>query len=211
MNNAAAIIDFMKIVEKLCAVMRDSRLRCGAPESDADHILKLCWLVMLVTPYLKVKLDSARMLELALVHDLVEAWGGDFSLSAQEKHPELAEIKKQKEREAIEHYRTLLPEPLGEKIYNLFMEFENKSSREAQVVWVLDRIDGNLQANFYHDGDVRYWADCDGGEYYYSYTLSGNTRQKKCLEFLNEDILLQLENAVLNLGRENMRKCGIKI
>ncbi len=211
MNPAPSILEFMKTVEKLCAVTRDTRLRCGAPESDADHILKLCWLVMLVTPYLKVKLDSARMLELALVHDLVEAWGGDFSLSAQEKHQELAEIKKQKEREAIEHYRAQLPESLGEKIYGLFMEFENKSSREAQVVWVLDKIDGNLQANFYHDGDVRYWADCDGGEYYYDYTLSGQTQQKESLTLLNEDILNQLEAAVLNLGRENIRKCGIKI
>ena len=211
MNPAPSIVEFMKIVEKLCAVTRDTRLRCGAPESDADHILKLCWLVMLVTPYLKVRLDSARMLELALVHDLVEAWSGDFSLSAQEAHPELKKLKAQKESEAIEHYRAQLPEPLGEKIFNLFMEFENKSSREAQVVWVLDKIDGNLQANFYHDGDIRYWAECDGGEYYYSYTQSGKTQQKECLELLDEEILNQLEEAVLNLGRENIRKCGIKI
>ena len=211
MERVKSIIEFMPVVERLCAVTRDTRLRCGAPESDSDHILKLCWLVMLVSPYLKEKLDTGRMLELALVHDLVEAWSGDISLSAQEAHKELKALKAQKEREAIEHYRQQLPPPLGDKIYNLFMDFENKTDREAKVVWVLDKIEANLQANFYHDGDVRYWAECEGGEYYYRYTQSGQTKQKDCLKFLDEEILNQLEEAVLALGRKNMQNSGIKL
>lgn len=208
---AETIINFMKIVEQLCMVKRDNLLHDGQHESDADHIIKLCWLVMLVTPYLKIEVDYAKMLEMALVHDLVEAYGGDFSLSAQQTQPELKLVKKQKEQEAILHYRKLLPPAFGEKIYNLFQEYEERQTRESQIVWVLDKIEANLQANRYHDGDVRYWRDCPGGEWYYQCTMSGETVQKERLAQLNEDVLLQLENLVMELCRCNIKKCGIKV
>lgn len=63
------IIDFYRIVEKLCLVRRDVKLSDGRPENDTAHILKTAYLAMSVFPYLQTKVDLTRMLELALVHD----------------------------------------------------------------------------------------------------------------------------------------------
>lgn len=199
------IINFMKTVEKLCLVKRDILMSDGRPETDADHILKLCYLVMMVSPYLKSPVDYTKMLELALVHDLVEAKAGDIPLAYQNANPDSKKLKKQKELEAIEHFKTLLPEPLNERIYDLFMEYENRETREAKIVWALDKTEANLQSNQHHDGDIRYWADEEGGEWYYERATTANPQ----IAAIGEDILLELEQATIELTRNNIEKCGI--
>lgn len=94
MKNALKIVEFMKTVEQLCLVERDNLMSSGRQETDADHIFKLAFLVLMIHPYLKRPADCAKMLELALVHDLVEARTGDYSLSAQTARPELKARKK---------------------------------------------------------------------------------------------------------------------
>lgn len=59
------------------------------PENDTAHILKTAYLAMSVFPYLQTKVDLTRMLELALVHDLVEAECGDVPLAAQQGDSQL--------------------------------------------------------------------------------------------------------------------------
>ena len=138
MKNALKIVEFMKTVEQLCLVERDNLMSSGRQETDADHIFKLAFLVLMIHPYLKRPADCAKMLELALVHDLVEARTGDYSLSAQTARPELKARKKAAEKEAILYYRSVLPPPLNERVYGLFMEYEARETREAKLVWILD-------------------------------------------------------------------------
>ena len=47
------IIDFNRIVEKLCLVRRDVKLSNGRSENDTAHILKTAYLAMSVFPYLQ--------------------------------------------------------------------------------------------------------------------------------------------------------------
>lgn len=195
----------MKTVEQLCLVERDNLMSSGRAETDADHIFKLAFLVLMVHPYLKKPADCTKMLELALVHDLVEARSGDYSLSAQVAHPELKARKKMAEKEAILYYQSILPSPLNEQVYDLFMEYETRETREAKLVWILDKLEANLQANQYHDGDVRYWADCENGEWYYQ---SAVTKKAQIAE-QEEDILTELEEIIINISKENIKKCDI--
>ena len=206
MNNALKIIDFMKIVEQLCLVERDNLMSSGRQETDADHILKLSFLVLMVHPYLNKPADCAKMLELALVHDLVEARTGDYSLSAQAECPELKARKKTAEKEAILYYRSVLRPPLNERVYGLFMEYEARETREAKLVWILDKLEANLQANRYHDGDIRYWADCENGDWYYQSAVT----QKPQIAEQDEEILTELEKIIINISKENMERCGIR-
>ena len=178
----------------------------GRQETDADHIFKLAFLVLMIHPYLKRPADCAKMLELALVHDLVEARAGDYSLSAQTARPELKARKKAAEKEAILYYRSVLPPPLNERVYGLFMEYEARETREAKLVWILDKLEANLQANRYHDGDVRYWADCDNGTWYYQSAVA----KKPQIAEQEEEILTELEEIIINISKENMEKCGIR-
>ncbi len=210
MNTALQILEFMKIIEKLCLVKRDNLLSSGEAETDSDHIFKLTFLIMMIAPYLKHPADYTKMLEMALVHDIVEAKAGDISMSAQVYNPELKIIKKQKEQEAIEYYKTILPSPLNAKIHNLFMEYEERKTLESKIVWCLDKIDGNYQACLY--GDVNYWGECPNGHIYYE-IASGKrpTSQAQMITDLDEEILKDLEEAVLKIAQNSMQKSGIKV
>lgn len=208
MSDIKKIIEFHKIVEKLGQVKRDVKLSDGSYESDSSHILKVAYLAFAAAPYLQTKVDTTKMFELALVHDLAEAECGDIPLCAQRTNTALQEQKKQKELAAIERCRDILPQAAGEKIYNLFMEYENKSSREAQIVYVLDKLDANYQAC--RLGDVLYWSEGKGGDWYYRCVMSGDTPEKQWLEKLNEPLLSHMEAQCLNLCRMAMIKSGVR-
>ncbi len=196
------LIEFMKTVERLCLVKRDNLLSCGGHETDSDHTFKLMFLVMAITPYLSKKVDPLKLMYLALIHDLVEAETNDIPLSAQAQNPQLREEKKKAEEIAILSFRKRLPTPLGDQIYELFHEFEERSTREAKIVYALDKLEANLQANQYHEGDVRYWGDCVNGSFYYQNAL----QKKEFVSLLGEDILIELERAIIELSRKNMKK-----
>ena len=207
MNTAHTLLDFMKTVEKLCMVFRDNRLTNGEGESDADHGFKLAFLIMMIHPYLKSKTNLAHMLEMALVHDLAEAATGDIPLSAQSGNLALCQKKKEEEQAAFEKYAQNLPTPLGERFLDLFVEYKNRQTREAQIVYALDKLEASLQANQFHDGDIRYWADCINGSWYYVNVLE----KKPLIAQLDEEILLDLEQAIIDLSRANMQKHRIPV
>jgi len=154
---AGKIIAFMDVVEKLCHVKRHTLMPGGRAETDSDHVMKLCFLVMMASPYIKRPHDAQRMLEMALVHDLVEADAGDTPVIDQINTPEIKADKAARERKAIEKYRDMLPPEIGNKIYDLFLEFEEQKTFEARLVRVLDKFEGNIQCNKENHG-ARYYA-----------------------------------------------------
>jgi len=201
-NNVKKIFDFMKVLDKVSLVKRATLLSDGTPETDSSHTFKLIFWVMLVYPYLKHKYDYTKLLELALVHDIAEAETGDCPKSVQYAHPEMKQLKKQQELEAMQKYKNILPTELGERVFALWNEYEEKQTPEAKLVAALDKIDANLQANFYHDGDVRYWLECEDGEQYRKI----NTEKKQVVAILDEDFIKELENGTIAVSEENMRR-----
>ncbi len=206
-EKVAQILDFMRAMERVCLVKRDNLMSDGTQETDGAHIFKLSMLIMLVYPFLQKKYDYTRLLELALVHDIAEGITGDYPRSVQMAHPELKAEKKKREFEAMDLYKKMLPEPLNERILAIFSEYEERKTSEAKLVWVLDKMEANLQANRFADGDVRYWRDCENGEEYYKIA----TDKKPMVAELDEDILTTLEQQIIALTLENMARCQIKI
>lgn len=205
MKKIDKIINFMHYLEEVCVVDRDLLLFNGTTENDAMHIFKLSFLVMLITPYLKTPVDSLKMLEMALVHDIAEGKTGDYTAANQRINPELKKEKQQREAQAIKEIKSLLPPPLNKKIYSLYQEYEKKETIEAKIVSALDKLEANLQANRYKDGNVRYWKKCENGSQYYQMALE----KKPLVAEINEDIITELENAIIKLSRQNMEKCHI--
>jgi len=201
-NKVAQIFDFMKILDKVCLVKRATLLSDGTSETDSSHTFKLAFMVMLVYPYLKHKYNYTKLLELALVHDISEAEIGDCPKAVQYAHPEAKQLKKKQELAAMEKYRDILPPETGKHIFELWLEYEEKQTPEARLVTALDKVDANLQANFYHDGDVRYWLDCEDGEQYRRI----NTEKKKVVAILDEKFVEDLENGTIAVSEENMRR-----
>ena len=171
------------------------------------HIFKLSFLVMLISPYLKQDIDYTKMLELALVHDIAEGKTGDYTVANQIANPELKKEKHLREEKAIKELKNMLPSPLNKKIYDLFNEYEKKETLEAKIVSMLDKLEANLQANQYHNGDVRYWKKCENGQEYYKMAA----QKKPMIKEIDESIITELEKKIISLSTENIKKCKIKV
>lgn len=206
-NKVEQIFDFMRVLDKVCLVKRATLLSDGTVETDSSHSFKLAFMVMLIKPYLKHEYDYARLLEMALVHDIAEAETGDYPKAMQRAHPEIKAKKDAEERAAMERYCKLLDEPMRSKIWNLYAEYEGKQTPEAKLITALDKVDANMQANFYNNGDIRYWTEYEDGEQYYKI----NTEKKPVVAVLDEPIVEALEDGTINLALTNMKKFGVEI
>lgn len=206
-NKVEQIFDFMRVLDKVCLVKRATLLSDGTVETDSSHSFKLAFMVMLIKPYLKHEYDYARLLEMALVHDIAEAETGDYPKAMQRAHPEIKAKKDAEERVAMERYCKLLDEPIRSKIWNLYAEYEGKQTPEAKLITALDKVDANMQANFYNNGDIRYWTEYEDGEQYYKI----NTEKKPVVAVLDEPIVEALEDGTINLALTNMKKLGIEM
>lgn len=104
-NKIAQILEFMKILDKVCLVKRATLLSDGSSETDSSHSFKLAWLLMMVYPYLKHKYNYTRLLELALIHDIAEAETGDCPKAVQRANPEAKKLKDAQELAAMAKYK----------------------------------------------------------------------------------------------------------
>ena len=207
MKKIDKIINFMRALEEVCIVKRDLLLYDGSTENNAMHIFKLSFLIMLISPYLKKEVNYTKMLEMALVHDIAEGKTGDYTVANQLANPELKKEKHLKEEQAIKELKNMLPPPLNKKVYDLFNEYEKKETLESKIVSMLDKLEANLQANQYHNGDVRYWKKCENGQEYYKMA----SQKKPMIKEIDETIITELEKAIISLSSENMKKCRIKL
>lgn len=196
----------MRALEEVCVVKRDLLMFDGTTENDAMHIFKLSFLVMLIAPYLKTSVDYTKMLELALVHDIAEGKTGDYTAANQLANPNLKEEKNKKEAQAMRELKEILPPPLNKKIYALYQEYEKKESMEAKIVSALDKLEANLQANQYKDGDVRYWKNCENGNQYYQMA----SIKKDLVSQIDEPVITAFEQAIIDLSEKNMAHWHIK-
>ena len=205
MKKVDKIINFMRALEEVCIVKRDMFLYEGTTENNAIHIFKLSFLVMMITPYLKQKVDYTKMLEMALVHDIAEGKTGDYTLANQIANPTLKLEKKKREEQAIKELKSILPTPLDKKVYSLYKEYEEKKTIESKIVSMLDKLEANLQANQYHNGDITYWQECENGDLYYKIA----SEKKPMIKEIDEKIITELEDAILTISQQNIKKCNI--
>lgn len=203
MKKVDKIINFMRALEEVCIVKRDLLLYEGSEENNAMHIFKLSFLVMMVAPYLKQHVNYTKMLEMALVHDIAEGKTGDYTLANQVANPDLKIEKKKREEIAIKELKSMLPPPLNKKIHSLYQEYEKKETIEAKIVSMLDKLEANLQANQYHNGDISYWEKCENGTEYYKIAST----KKPMIKEIDEDIITELEKAIISISNKNIKKC----
>ncbi|MCQ2562277.1 MAG: HD domain-containing protein [Alphaproteobacteria bacterium] len=189
-DKAIQIIQFMDIVEKLCYVKRFATLKNRNRERDSDHIMKLSFLVLMVSDFLENYIDKTKLFELALVHDLAEADTGDVSYMEQYNNSKIIEQKKAKELEVISAYCNRLPLSLSNKIFNLFMEYEKGTSIESKIIQSLDKLEGDLQCC--KDKNVKMY--CNHGAF-----LSRISALKEHIysNKTGEQIIYALENTIL--------------
>lgn len=112
-------------------------------ESVADHSFGVAVLAFIIAREYFPNLDSNRILHMALLHDVGEVYAGDFTPADNVTPQE----KRKQEKQSLEKIFSKLPS--GERYLELWKEFEDGSSREAQLVRDVDLLEMKLQACVY--------------------------------------------------------------
>ncbi|KAJ3708023.1 hypothetical protein LUZ61_011728 [Rhynchospora tenuis] len=147
-SSAASAIDFLTLCHRLKTTKRAGWIRRGVkgPESIADHMYRMGIMALVASDIPGI--DRDRCIKMALVHDIAEAIVGDITPSDGVPKSE----KSRMEREALDHMCTLLGEPSRAKeIHELWMEYEENSSPEANIVKDFDKVEMILQALEYEN------------------------------------------------------------
>jgi putative hydrolase of HD superfamily len=134
------LIAFLKEIEKLKLIERQTYLSSFRRENDAEHSWHVAMFIILFEKDFP-GFNTAKMLKMALVHDLVEIYAGDtFSFDS-----EARKNKKEKEEKAAKKLFCRLPTNLRKDFIDLFNEYENRQSKEAKLVQSFDKMQPILQ------------------------------------------------------------------
>jgi putative hydrolases of HD superfamily len=149
-------IVFLASIDRLKQVVRQSPVS-GLPrkENSAEHSWHVAMYAAVLAESVRPEADAARVVKMLLIHDIVEIEAGDTPI-----HGDATAQADQAEREllAAENLFALLPSPQGEQFLNLWKEFENGESADAQLGKALDRLQPLIQ-NVMMGGGT--WTDND--------------------------------------------------
>jgi len=131
-------IQFILEADKLKQVVRWTLLTdASRRENAAEHSWQLAIMAMVLTEHhCPRQLNLPRVLQMLLIHDLVEIDTGDVHFCDTEQRRR--QIKK--EAEAADRLFGLLPHDQEQTLLGLWQEFENQESEEAKFAHVLDRL-----------------------------------------------------------------------
>jgi putative hydrolases of HD superfamily len=189
-----SILKVLTLAERLKFELRHSYTSVGRRESVAEHTWRMSLMAVLIEPLLKQKVDTARLLKMIILHDLVEAEARDISALDVLRNPEIKIQKMEKEKQAIENLRLALNETNGQEIYDLFYEFENKETYESKVANALDKLEVQLQHNH---ADFSTWEEI---EYDMSYMMDKHVLFDETLFELKRQIEQEAESKMLENG-----------
>jgi len=145
MEQVKPILNFLLFSENLKKELRHSWLSDGRRESVAEHSWQMALMAILMYSYLEHPIAIEKTLKMILIHDLVEAEVGDIPFF---ENTDRKTAKQALEQKAIEGIRNQLPPPIGQEIYDLWYEFEEKETIEAKFAKALDHLEVQIQHNF---------------------------------------------------------------
>ena len=138
-------LEFLRVVDALKRVDRMTRLiqRSGETsrrENSAEHSWHLALMAMMLVEHANEPVDLARVLQMILVHDIVEIDAGDTFV-----YDAAAMVgKAEREQQAAERIFGMLPDDQKAEFLALWHEFEARETPEAKYASALDRLAGML-------------------------------------------------------------------
>jgi putative hydrolase of HD superfamily len=130
-------LSFLVVAHGLTAVQRLNRLLDGSrAETSAEHSWHLALTAVVLQDYAGPTVQIDRVLEMLLVHDIVEVDAGDVPIYDEPRRTMIAEA----EERAASRLFGLLPEPDASAHLALWHEFEAAETDEARFARALDRL-----------------------------------------------------------------------
>lgn len=143
---------FLVEIDKLKGVLRQTLL-CdrSRQENTAEHSWHLAMAAIVLSEYADDGVDIARVIRMALVHDIVEIDAGDtFAYDVS------ANIDREKrEQVAADRIFGLLPPEQGAELRTLWEEFEAQQTPDARFAVALDRLQPLLNNHHSQGGSWR--------------------------------------------------------
>lgn len=131
-------ITFITELEKLKVVYRQNGVTDGSrAENSAEHSWHIAIMAILLHEHaISPALNLLKVIKMLLIHDIVEIDAGDTFLYDEKRKKEAIEA----EKNAAIRIFGLLPPKRGEEFMALWMEFEAKTTPEAQYAASIDAI-----------------------------------------------------------------------
>lgn len=109
-------------------------------ETDGEHAFILAMIALSLNERLDRKLDSGKIAQYALVHDLVEVHAGDTSVKASEDEHALKESRELEAYQQIkEDFAKTFP-----WVHTMIEAYEKKADPESKFVYIIDKYAGAL-------------------------------------------------------------------
>ena len=111
-------------------------------ENDAEHSWHIAVMAMLYKEYVKEPVDVGRVVQMCVVHDLIEIYAGDTFAYDEKGNMD----KEERERLAADKLFSLIPEEQGKMIRDLWEEFDAMETADSKYAACMDRLQP-----FYHN------------------------------------------------------------
>lgn len=148
-------MEFIVELDKLKTVLRrTSLIGVDQREDDAQHSWHISVMAMVLEEYADKELDINKVIQMLLIHDIVEIYAGDTFAYDKEGYKD----KEEREKKAAEEIYGLLSGNKGERFIELWEEFEYFKSDEAYFAAAMDRLQPILN-NINDQGGT--WAKYD--------------------------------------------------
>ncbi len=139
------IEDFFKIAANLKDTPRQGwidKAGISHPESVAEHVFLTSLMAMTFGDYLKI--NSEKMMKLALLHDLSESITGDLTPEQISKDEKI-----NLENKTMSEILNNLPEEIKNNYLELWHDYIDNKSIEAKILHEIDKLEMALQAVLY--------------------------------------------------------------
>lgn len=144
-------IAFSREIDKLTGILRQTLLLDGSrQENSAEHSWHISLMAMLLSEYAADSIDVTRVIQMLLIHDLVEIDAGDTYCYDAKANLDKAE----RELRAAERIFKLLPADQARWIRELWDEFEERRTPESKFANSMDRLQAMMH-NYHTQG--RQW------------------------------------------------------
>lgn len=131
-------LEFLKEIDGLKHILRQTLLMDGSRrENDAEHSWHLAMMAMVLFEYADdERVNLSRVLQMALIHDLVEIDAGDTFAYDEQGY----QTKAAREQAAADRLFGLLPDDQGAYYRALWEEFDEMLTPDALYAGAIDRL-----------------------------------------------------------------------
>lgn len=142
MEELPGVLAFIRNSEMLKNTLRSAHTSAGRTESVAEHSWRLCLMALTLSDYFP-EVNMERVLKMCIIHDLGEAINGDIPAPAQSAGSD----KSNDERKDLLLLLKNLPDELQQQMIELWDEYDEALTPEAQVAKALDKLETIMQHN----------------------------------------------------------------